>query len=180
MQALADDPRRSRPVVALRAVQREADAAFLCSVYASTRTEELAVVPWTNAQKEAFLRMQFDAQDRYWRERNPAATYDVILVDGEPGGRLYVNRSGDEIRIVDIALLPDHRGRGVGALLINGVLEEGIQTGRPVTIHVERTNRARALYERLGFRQISTTGVYDLLECRPRHGQPSSTNGDIA
>ena len=133
-------------------------------------------MPWTDAQREAFLRMQFDAQDRYWRERNPAATYDVILVDGVPAGRLYVNRVADEIRIVDIALLPEHRGRGAGTLLVRRVLEEGSATGRPVTIHVERTNRARVLYERLGFRQISSTGVYDLLLSAPGHGRPSPSD----
>lgn len=170
MKALADDPRPATPVVALRAVDRAADAEFLYAVYASTRAEELAVVPWTDAQKEAFLRMQFDAQDRYWREQTPAAAFDVIVVDGEPGGRLYVNRLSDDIRIVDIALLPDHRGRGVGTLLIRRVIEEGDETGRPVTIHVERGNRARGLYERLGFRQISTTGVYDLLSHPPGRG----------
>ena len=153
-------------VVELRSVDRRADAEFLLSVYASTRAEELAVVPWTDTERDAFVRMQFDAQDRYYREQRPAAAFDVIVVGGAPAGRLYVDRSGDELRIVDIALLPAHRGRGVGALLIRRVLDEGSETGRPVTIHVERGNRARALYERLGFSQISTTGVYDLLEAR--------------
>jgi len=161
-----DDPRRSSPLVTLRAVDRAADADLLYAVYASTRAEELAAVPWTDAQKEAFLRMQFDAQDRYWREQNPAAAFDVILIDGAPGGRLYVNRSADEVRIVDIALVAQHRGRGVGTLLIRRVLDEAHATGRPVTIHVERGNRARRLYQRLGFRQIGATGVYDLLEAR--------------
>lgn len=167
-------------VVELRSADRGSDAEFLLSVYASTRAEELAVVPWTAAERDAFLRMQFDAQDRAYREQRPAAAFDVILVDGAPAGRLYVDRSVDEIRIVDIALLPEHRGIGVGTLLIRRVLDEGIQTGRPVTIHVERANRARALYERLDFRQISTTGVHDLLECRPLHGRPSSSDGDVA
>ena len=150
--------------VELRSVDRAADAEFLLAVYASTRAEELAVVPWTPAEKDAFLRMQFEAQDAFWREQRPDAAFAVILVDGEPAGRLYVDRRPDEIRIVDIALLPDRRAMGVGTLLIQRILDEGRASGRPVTIHVERGNRARALYERLGFRQIDTTGVYDLLE----------------
>jgi GNAT superfamily N-acetyltransferase len=170
MPAVADHPRRPLPVVALRAVQPAADAEFLCTVYAGTRAEELAIVPWTDAEKAAFLRMQFDAQDRYYRETRPGAAFDLIVVDGQPAGRLYVDRLSEEIRIVDIALLAQQRGRGVGTLLIGRVLDEGSETGRPVTIHVERGNRARALYERLGFGQISTTGVYDLLSCPPRHG----------
>ena len=165
MRALAGRPSPAAAIT-LRAVDRRADAELLLAVYSSTREEELSVVPWTRAQKEAFLRMQFDAQDRYWREQRPEARFDVILVDGQPAGRLYVDRRDGEIRIVDIALLADHRGRGVGTLLIRGVLDEGSETGRPVTIHVERGNRARTLYERLGFRQIGTTGVYDLLEAR--------------
>ena len=95
MRAGAGDARRAAPAVALRPVDRVADADFLYAVYASTRAEELAVVPWSEAQKEGFLRMQFDAQDRYWREQNPAAAFDVILVGGTPAGRLYVNRRAD-------------------------------------------------------------------------------------
>ena len=167
LNAAAGRPGRPAADVELRAVARERDAEFLCAVYASTRAEELAVVPWTEDEKDAFLRMQFEAQDRYWREQRPDAELSVILVRGQPAGRLYVDRLADEIRIVDIALLAQHRGMGVGTRLIGRILEEGATTGRPVTIHVERGNRARALYERLGFRQISTTGVYDLLERPP-------------
>jgi GNAT superfamily N-acetyltransferase len=163
MRAAGRDP-LTAGTIELRPVAPAADADFLLAVYAATRAEELAVVPWTDAEKDAFLRMQFDAQDRWWREQRPDATFDVILVDGQPGGRLYVDRRPDEIRIVDIALLPDHRAMGVGTLLIGRILDEGCATSRPVTIHVERGNRARALYERLGFEQIDTTGVYDLLE----------------
>jgi GNAT superfamily N-acetyltransferase len=163
MRAAAGDPLMAG-AVALRSVDRAADAELLLAVYASTREEELAVVAWTPAEKDAFLRMQFDAQDRFWREQRPDGIFDVILVDGEPAGRLYVDRRPEEIRIVDIALLPDHRAMGVGTLLIRRILDEGIASGRRVTIHIERGNRARALYDRLGFRHIDTTGVYDLLE----------------
>jgi ribosomal protein S18 acetylase RimI-like enzyme len=164
MRAAPGDP-LTAGTVELRRVDPVADAELLLAVYAGTREEELAVVPWTPAEKDAFLRMQFEAQDRWWREQRPNAAFDVILVDGQPAGRLYVDRRADEIRIVDIALLPDHRAMGVGTLLIRRILEEGCASSRPVTIHVERGNRARALYERLGFRQIGTTGaVYDLLE----------------
>ena len=91
-----------------------ADRELLIAVYASTRAEELAPVPWDDAQKDAFIRMQFAAQDRYWREQKPGAEFCVVLVDGEPAGRLYLDRRADEIRIVDIALLPAWRGRGIG------------------------------------------------------------------
>ena len=130
--------------------------------------EELAVVPWDDAQKDAFLRMQFDAQDAWWRENYAAASFDVILVDGEPAGRLYVHRGPSEIRIVDIALLPEHRGSGIGTRLLEELLAEGDAAGKSVTIHVERMNPALRLYERLGFSVAEDKGIYLFLERPPR------------
>jgi GNAT superfamily N-acetyltransferase len=128
------------------------------------------VVRWDDARKEAFLRMQFDVQDRSYREQNPDGSFDVIAVDGVPAGRLYVSRRASEIRIVDIALLPEHRGAGIGTGLLRELIAEGERSGKPVTIHVERGNRARTLYERLGFAEVAENGVYVLME-RPA-GRP--------
>jgi ribosomal protein S18 acetylase RimI-like enzyme len=124
-------------------------------------------VPWDDAQKDAFLRMQFDAQDAWWREHYTGATFDVILVDGEPAGRLYVHRRATEIRIVDIALLPEHRRNGVGSSLLRKLLAEADAAAKCVTIHVERMNPALRLYERLGFAVAEDKGVYLFLERRP-------------
>jgi GNAT superfamily N-acetyltransferase len=143
------------------------DEELLFRVYASTRVEELAVVPWDDGQKDAFLRAQFDAQDRWYREHYVGASYDVVLVDGEPCGRLYVYRGDAEIRIVDIALLPTQRGNGVGSALLRELLAEADAAGKPVTIHVERFNPALRLYERLGFFVAEDKGVYLLLERTP-------------
>jgi len=143
------------------------DLPFLRRLYASTRREELAQVDWPEAQKEAFLRMQFEAQHRHYREHYPRARFDVVLVDGEPAGRLYVDVWRDQIRLVDVALLPVHRGRGLGTRLIRSVLDQGEADGKPVTIHVEQFNPALRLYERLGFRRIGEHGVYHLMEWRP-------------
>jgi ribosomal protein S18 acetylase RimI-like enzyme len=142
------------------------DRDFLLEVYASTRTEELAVVPWDDDQKKTFLRMQFVAQDRAYRGQMPDASYDIVVVDGVRAGRFYVDRRAEEIRIVDIALLPDHRGSGIGTELLRAILDEGEASGKPVTIHVVEGNPARALYERLGFREIGGTGVHVLLARR--------------
>jgi ribosomal protein S18 acetylase RimI-like enzyme len=136
-------------------------------VYASTRAEELAVVPWDDAQKEAFLRSQFEAQDAWYREHYADASFDVILVDGEPAGRLYVHRGDRETRIVDIALLPEHRGIGIGTTLLRDLLAEADAAGKRVTIHVERFNPALRLYERLGFSIAEDRGVYLFLERSP-------------
>jgi ribosomal protein S18 acetylase RimI-like enzyme len=121
-------------------------------------------VPWDDAQKDAFLRMQFDAQDAWYRENYAQASFDVILVDGEPAGRLYLHRGASEIRIVDIALLPEHRGGGIGTALLGDLLAEADAAGKSVTIHVERLNPVLRLYERLGFSVAEDKGVYLFLE----------------
>jgi ribosomal protein S18 acetylase RimI-like enzyme len=143
------------------------DEEFLYRVYASTRAEELAVVPWDEAEKAVFLRAQFDAQDRWYHEHYARASFEVVLIAGEPAGRLYLHRSAEEIRIVEIALLPEYRGRGIGSWLLGAVLDEADAAGKRVTIHVERLNPALRLYERLGFAVAEDKGVYLFLERVP-------------
>ena len=154
--------------VTLRPVGED-DLPFLLRVYAAAREEELAQVPWTAEQKEAFLRQQFEAQHAWWREHYTGATFDLVLVGGRPAGRLYVDEWAREVRIVDIALLAEHRGRGVGTRLLQGVLARADAAGKPVSIHVERMNPALRLYQRLGFRLVEDKGVYLLME-RPPEG----------
>ena len=121
-------------------------------------------MPWTEAEKLVFLRMQFDAQDSYYRQSYPDARFDVIEQAGTPVGRLYVARLEDELRVIDIALLPEHRGRGIGSQLMSDVLAEADARHLRVTLHVEPWNRARELYIRLGFRVVRRGDVYDLME----------------
>jgi len=108
--------------------------------------------------------MQFQAQTDWYRDHYADASFDVVLVDGEPAGRLYVHRGDREIRIVDIALLPEHRGSGIGTSLLHDLLAEADALGKSVTIHVERLNPALRLYERLGFALAEDKGVYLFLE----------------
>ena len=152
--------------VALRPVE-PGDVAFLYRVYASTREEELAKTGWDETQKAAFLRMQFDAQSSYYEEHYRGAEFSVILSD-LPAGRLYVARWKEEIRIVDIALLPEYRRMGIGTLLLRDLISESEESGKPLSIHVERFNPALRLYERLGFRAVEDKGVYLLMERPPR------------
>jgi ribosomal protein S18 acetylase RimI-like enzyme len=138
----------------------DADREFLVGVYGSTRDEELSQVAWAPGEREAFVRMQFDAQDSEYRRHNPHGTFDVIAVDGRPAGRLYVDRRPTDIRIVDISLLPEFRGRGVGGRLIAALMEEAAASARSLSIHVEVHNRAARLYERMGFVVAAEHGVY--------------------
>ncbi len=133
-----------RPVVA-------DDLEFLYRLYASTRLDELAAVGWDAAQTEAFLRGQFQAQHRHYTAEYVDATYDLVLVDGVPRGRLYLAQWPTETRVIDISLLPGTRGRGVGTRLMADVLADAEDRGACVTAHVDKQNRALAWYLRLGF-----------------------------
>lgn len=143
------------------------DDETLYRIYASTREEELAVVPWDPPAKEAFLRMQFAAQHADYHANYPRASYDLIVSGGEVLGRLYLDRGEAAWHVLDIALLPEHRGRGTGTRLLADVLAGAAAAAKPVRIHVERFNPARNLYHRLGFRQVADQGVYLLLEWTP-------------
>jgi ribosomal protein S18 acetylase RimI-like enzyme len=155
--------------VALRPVT-DADLDFLLRLYATTREDELKQVPWAPEQKAAFIRQQFEAQHAFWRENYTDTSWDLVVADGEPIGRLYVARWPDDIRIVDIALMPGHRGSGLGTRLIRELFAEADASGRKVSIHVEVFNPARRLYERLGFVQAGDRGVYLLMQRNPRVG----------
>lgn len=145
----------------------DADMDFLHRLYATTREDELTQVDWTDEQKAAFVSQQFHAQHQYWQENYKDTSWDLVLRDGEPIGRLYVARWAEEIRIVDIALMPGQRGGGTGTRLIRALFAEGDASGRKVSIHVEIFNPARRLYGRLGFVQAAERGVYLLMERHP-------------
>ena len=153
-------------LITLRAIQPE-DMDLLYGVYASTRAEELMPVPWSETQKADFLRSQFNAQHSYYIKHYPQARFQVIELDGAPAGRLYVDERASEIRIVDIALLPEFRRRGAGTRLLCDILAEGKRLNVPVTIHVERFNPALRLYEQLGFRMAEDRGVYYFMKWNP-------------
>lgn len=143
------------------------DAEFLRVLYASTREEELAVTGWSADQKRDFCRSQFEAQTAHYREHYPLAEYGVIEKAGQSLGRLYVNRGAKEIRIMDLALLPEWRGRGIGTLLLKSLQDEAVSLGKGLSIHVEKFNPALRLYERLGFVVQEDRGVYFLLSYTP-------------
>lgn len=150
---------RLRPAVA-------EDEAFVRRVYASTRASELEQLPWSADQKAAFCDMQFTAQDTHYRANYATAEYFVIEREGVPVGRLYVDRQEDEIHVIDIALLPEHRGLGIGTGLLGELMDEAAAAGKKVTIYVEKFNPALSLYQRLGYQQVKEVGIYLLMEWR--------------
>ena len=159
----------AEPAIALRPA-RPADQPFFARVYASTRAEEIAPLPWPADQKRAFLAQQFEAQTAHYAQYEDAS-FDVVLADGEPAGRLIVQRREREISVVDIALLPEWRGRGIGSRLLRPILEEASARRVPVAIHVERQNPAMTLYRRLGFTPAGEAGIYLRMVRPPDGGQ---------
>lgn len=152
------------PKVSTRLSSIPDDSDFLLSLYASTRRAELASLGWPEAAQDTFIRLQFDAQTRYYRESFPNARHYVICVGGERAGRLIVDRSETEMVIVDIALLPAFRRRGVGGDLVGALLEEADAAGLRVSLHVLQGSAARRFWERAGFVTRSGNGAYLAME----------------
>lgn len=144
----------------------EDDLEFLFQVYASTRLEEVAQTGWPIEQQESFLRMQFNAQHQHYQKYYPEASFEIILLAGEPVGRLYVSRWETQIRIVDIAILPKHRGKKIGSYLMSQLFLEAKENGMEISIHVEKNNPAMQWYLALGFVPIEDKSVYSLMKTR--------------
>jgi ribosomal protein S18 acetylase RimI-like enzyme len=136
------------------------DQDFLFAVYASTREEELSLSGWDDNQKRAFIEMQFHAQSQQYSSCYPQADSSVVLLDDHPVGRLLVDRSGADITLVDIALLPECRNRGIGTSLLQLLLDEATSAQKNIALHVLRWSPAVRLYERSGFTAFSDDGVY--------------------
>jgi ribosomal protein S18 acetylase RimI-like enzyme len=156
--------------LSLRPVRTD-DEGFLLQVYSSTREDEISKLPWDNDQRNSFMQMQFAAQRADYSRRFPEGEHLIIILKDRRAGRLYLARSKDEIRILDIALLPEYRNRGIGSFIIEELRQEASESGRPVRIYVEQNNRALNLFDRDGFIIVQDIGSHFLLEWRP---QPSN------
>lgn len=145
-----------------------ADEEFLLSVYASTRAEELAQAEWQEGQQYAFVKWQFDLQRREYDARFPDAEYNLILIDHQPAGRIWIGRDAEQIRLLDIALLTEFQNRGAGTLLLRRLIDESEGAGKPLRHMVfVLNNDAHRFYERLGFKIIDDLGAYKHMEFRP-------------
>lgn len=145
----------------------DTDYDFMRRLYHSTREEEMKHFPFNDTEKVIFLNEQFAAQFQHYKLHYPTCERNIIELDGQPVGRLWVDEWKDQIRLVDIALMPPHRGSGIGTRLVRDVLARGAAAGKPVTIHVEGFNPALRLYQRLGFVHVDTNGVYHLMKWTP-------------
>jgi ribosomal protein S18 acetylase RimI-like enzyme len=143
------------------------DRDFLLAVFRTTREVELALTDWTEIEKAAFIDAQFLAQDRHYREVYPDGRFLVVTREGEPIGRLYLARLEDELRVIDITLVPAQRGQGIGSSLLAAVVAEADAAALPVRLHVEPWNPVKRLYQRLGFRTLEVRGIYEFMERAP-------------
>lgn len=147
------------------------DIPFLMRLYASTREQELAPIPWNAEQKHAFLASQFQAQRYHYRTQIPGCIFDVIEHHGVPAGRLYLEARRSQFYIVDIALLSEWRGKGVGTAILEALKAAGRASDKGVGIMVEKFNPALRLYRRLGFADVADHEVYLEMEWRPESSQ---------
>lgn len=136
------------------------DKPFLRQLFATTRAEELALMPWDDHQKETFISMQFNAQDQQYAMSYPQADHSIILLKDVPIGRMMVARNDTAISLVDIALVPEFRNVGIGSGLIKDLLNEAAAVGKPVRLHVFFSSAAVRLYESLGFSRIGLDTAY--------------------
>lgn len=141
--------------------EAETDIPFLLELYAESRAAELRAVPWTRDQKQEFLESQFMLQRKHYYQHYEGAAFDLILLEGQPIGRLYVHRD-IEIRLMDIIVSPPYQQRGIGKWCFEQLFLEAQNTGLDITLHVELNNFARAWYARLGFSELEeeASGIY--------------------
>lgn len=157
----------------------DSDQEFFYRTFASTRAAEVALTGWSAEQQESFLRMQFEAQRRGYLLQTPDARYWVIQENGTPVGRLIVDRTADDIHVIDIGLLPEFRGRRIGSTLMAAIIQEATQQKKPIRLFVERFNPALQWYEGLGFQVISGGEIYlEMVWQPPSDGVPENALAD--
>lgn len=150
---------RATRTLTFRPIQ-SGDEEILLQIFASTREEERLQLGWPHEEWEAFIRQQFSFQHAQYMMTYANPSFDLVLLDGEVTGRLYVDRTTEEIRVVDVALLPKHRHQGLGRLMLQALIDESDACGTPLGLHVEKDNPILNYYQRLGFVPVADRGVY--------------------
>lgn len=151
-----------------RRPERPVDDDFLLALYASTRAAEMALTNWTTDQQRDFLRWQFELQRRHYFLHYTGAAFDVLTLDDVPIGRMYVLLGASDVRLMEITIAPELRGRGIGTRFVERLLDDAEGLSKTVTLHVEPYNPALRLYQRLGFAVVEQRGINLLLEWHPR------------
>lgn len=147
----------------------ERDIPFMQDLYASVREPEFAATGLPPESVKQFLALQFAAQHQHYMSHYNSDAFHIVEIEDAPVGRLFIDYWEREIRIVDIALLPEIRGQGIGRYLLSSILVEATAKALPVSIHVERNNPALRLYERLGFKVTARRDdIYLLMEWHPQ------------
>lgn len=140
------------------------DQAFLYELYRSTRIEEVSAWGWEEGELDAFLRMQFDLRQRSYALQYPLAQHGVLLHNGVKVGGIILQESPQDIRLIDVSLVPEYRNGGIGTALLKGLQDKAAAHGKRIRLHVIRSNLAVSLYERLGFRVAEGDGIYAAME----------------
>ena len=177
---LTDPPHR--PVAAalsLRSVGPE-DQNFLLSLFESAREKELAWVDWKADRRRIFIETQFRAQQKHYQKHFPNRDHHIVMLDGKPAGMTDIARNAEEIRVLDIIILPEHRNAGIGTALMRKLITEADHLGKTLRLYVEKFNPACGLYTRLGFSVAEDAGVHYLMERRPESDPKASANPKIA
>ena len=153
-------------MITLRSVEKKDDA-FIESVYGSTREAELKLTNWTDQQKKAFIMMQSMAQLAEYKEKFPGAALQILVYKKKDAGRFYTWENDNEIRLIDITLLPSFRGKGIGTFLLKELIKHSNKVQKKISLHVEPVNPALHLYSRLGFIRIKNNGRHYYMERDP-------------
>ena len=153
----------SDPSIHLRPASATDDNFFL-QLYQSSRGDDLRGLDWDEDRISEFLAMQYEAQKNFHATDFPNASDEVVLIDATPIGRLMVDRRADEIRLVEVALLPEFRNRGLGSEIIRNLQKDAGFQGKPLRLQVIRFSRAVGLFDRLGFTRTSETGTHLQME----------------
>jgi len=160
-------------MIQLRAAE-EKDASFIEAVYRTTREAELNLTNWSEFQKSAFISMQSAAQLSDYKKKFPAARFQVIVYKKKDIGRFFTCETENEIRLLDITILPEYTGKGIGTNLLQRLIQRSNKVQRKISLHVIASNPAMKLYQRLGFVQIKKDGLYYYMERKPEKSSNDS------
>ena len=143
------------------------DDAFILELYVSVRADEVAGFGWPREETERFLRMQCQLQLQAYRMQFPGARHQLVLYRNARAGRMITTRGEGAWSLIDLSLLPEYRNLGWGGRLIRELQVEAAAAGCGIRLHVLEGNRARNLYERLGFRFAGGAYPYSAMEWTP-------------